>query len=511
MNRTRWIAEVFRPLVVGVMVGCIALSLVEWVHLFVPDWSAAYFFIACVLAALEAHYSYRLIRDNLENSAEAWKFRAAELATFFLVLKIGTYLGEPWAEVVADIRTWSGDPLNILDMETMLAFTLTVLSWFASTQTARDLERLEEPSEFHRQERPPMRTLTARFFWGGTVLLIVSGMTRVGIAQLLNLRRPSVPGLILNVLVYFFLGLAMLGQVRFVVLRRTWQEQKIEIARDVPGRWVRYSLALVLLAALLAFLLPTGYTLGLLEVVGGIVGLILLIINILSLVVMLILSLPFLLFSLLFRDSTNAGPRFSPPTFAPPPSLARSAPLNWWEVLRSLVFWAVVVGVIVYVISRYVRDHPELWNALMSFGPFRALYALWVALWRRLNKWARAVRTRLPRRSERRRKRRGTASGARRSLFRPRSPRERILHYYWSALRRARKEGYPRRAPQTPNEYGKMLRPNLPEARNEVDALTQAFVEARYSQHTVEPDDAGHMRLVWQRVMEALQALTKKS
>ncbi len=60
----------------------------------------------------------------------------------------------------------------------------------------------------------------------------------------------------------------MLGQVRFATLRKRWQAQETKIV-ITAGRWVRYSLALIGLAAFLAFLLPTGYTVGLLEVMAG--------------------------------------------------------------------------------------------------------------------------------------------------------------------------------------------------------------------------------------------------
>jgi hypothetical protein len=87
------------------------------------------------------------------------------------------------------------------------------------------------------------------------------------------------------------------------------------------------------------------------------------------------------------------------------------------------------------------------------------------------------------------------------------SPRERVLYYYWSILRRADKQGYPRRRHQTPQEYRVTLEPELSEAQPELVALTQAFEEARYSQHAVEPEQDRRVRTHWERVKAALQAL----
>jgi len=203
MNRNPWVESLFRPLAIGVMSGCIALSSVGLVRLFAPTWNGTYLVAGCVLAALEANYSYQLIRARQLRGADVLRFRTFEIATFFILLKIGGYAGDRWADVLADVKTWPRQPFNILGAETAVAFILALLSWQASTQTARDLEQIGEPPERHRHYVPPMEKLTGRFFWGGAALLIVAGITRIGIAALLDMGRPSVPGLVLNVLVYF--------------------------------------------------------------------------------------------------------------------------------------------------------------------------------------------------------------------------------------------------------------------------------------------------------------------
>jgi len=509
MNRAPWLETLFRPLVVGVMVGCVALSVAALVRLFSPTWSATYFFLSCVLAALEAHYSYRLIQSGSVDYVDVWKFRATELALFFLLLKIGSTIGERWVDVWADIRTWPREPLNIIDAETMVAFVLVLLSWHASTQTARALERLDEPGELDRHALLPMQSLVTLFFWGGGVLLIVSGLTRVGLAYLLNLRRPSVPGLVLNVLVYFVLGVVMLGQVRFVSLRKEWRAQKIDIARELASRWVRYSLLFIGLAALLAFLLPTGYTVGLFDALSGVLKWIVVISEFVTAVIFFLFSLVAWLLAQLFRSTTGPRPQLDPGTFQPPQAGTGST-FGWLEVLRTLFFWAVALGVAFYVLYGYLRDHPEIWQALRRFSPISALYRLWMALRRWLGRWPQAIRERLPQRSPRRRAARPSSAPARFLWPIALSPRERVLYYYLSVLRRARRKGFPRGAPQTPFEYSEVLKPNLPQGQQEMDGLTQSFVEARYSAHGVEPDRARRVRVFWQRVKAALRMLDRK-
>ena len=87
------------------------------------------------------------------------------------------------------------------------------------------------------------------------------------------------------------------------------------------------------------------------------------------------------------------------------------------------------------------------------------------------------------------------------------SARERILYYYLSVLRRAERQGLPRRRTQTPYEYDATLSPNLPSAQQELASLTQAFVEARYSPHTVDARQTRQVHTYWQQVKAALRAL----
>ena len=510
MNHNPWLENLFRPLVIGVMCGCIVLSLVGLVHLFFPSWNGTYLITGCVLAALEANYSYRLIHARALRGADVLKFRAIELAMFFILLKIGGYAGDRWADVLADIQTWPRNLSAILDPETTVAFILALLSWWASTQTIRDLERIGEPPERHRHYVPPMESLTSRFFWGGAMLLIVAGLTRIGIAALLDLRRPSVPGLVLNVLVYFLLGLVMLGQVHLTRLRIQWQAQRIKVAGELAGRWVRYSLAFIGLAALLAFLLPTGYTVGFLDVVGSVLELIGLILWFIATLFILPLTWLLWLVSRLFGDpapSPSGG--FTPPEF-PQQEPSTVAPTNWFEMLRSLLFWAATLGMIFYVVRSYLRDHPELLKPLAGLRPIRALRRFLIALWRRLVGLVEAVSERVPRRLSLRRARRGQPEEPFR-FFRlsALSPRERILYYYLSILHRAGRQGFPRQRAQTPHEYDATLAPNLPEVQQEMTLLTRSFVEARYSRHAFDRERARRVRAGWQQVKAALRALKR--
>jgi hypothetical protein len=273
----------------------------------------------------------------------------------------------------------------------------------------------------------------------------------------------------------------------------------------MTGRWMRYSLALVGVALVVAFVLPTGYTINLLVLLEYLLLLISFTFTLLFAV--FVTPLARLLFGGEGPDTELPSLPEAPEALSEPGS---SAPA-WLSLLRSLIFWAAVIGVVIYVVRAYLRDHPQVWKAISSLSLFRALGRLLAALWRRLGGLASAVRERIPRALSRRRARR-RAREDRTPSFRlgALSPRGRVRYYYLSILHRAGRKGVPRHPSQTPYEYDGDLEPHLPAARQEMADLTGAFVEARYSQHPLGRKEEKEIRARWKRVKAALRALGRE-
>jgi hypothetical protein len=314
-------------------------------------------------------------------------------------------------------------------------------------------------------------------------------------------------------LVYFLLGLVTLGQVRLTALQRRWQSQDIKVSQEIAGRWARYSLIFIGLVAALAFLLPTGYTLGLLDLIAWIVGIIVGVLSFAAMVLFWLFTLPLAwLLSLLGADFTSSPPRqpARPPLGANP---AEQAGPGWLQVLQSLLFWAVALGMLFYVVRSYLRDHPELVADLAKLRLIRALYRLWSALGGWLKGWGKTVVDHVPRGWMGRLIRRGERPGEALRLPRLRglSPHAQVLYYFLSVVHRAGQQGLARRPAQTPEEFSAALEHSLPDVHDDMDQLTRAFVEARYSRHLVEREQARRTRVNWQQVKKALLALRRKA
>jgi hypothetical protein len=85
------------------------------------------------------------------------------------------------------------------------------------------------------------------------------------------------------------------------------------------------------------------------------------------------------------------------------------------------------------------------------------------------------------------------------------SPREWVRYFYLSAASRAARAGKPRKPAETPYEYREALRDQFPELEPDLSGLTEAFIEARYSQQPIEEDDLQAVKPLWQRIKAALR------
>jgi hypothetical protein len=78
-------------------------------------------------------------------------------------------------------------------------------------------------------------------------------------------------------------------------------------------------------------------------------------------------------------------------------------------------------------------------------------------------------------------------------------------------IRRAREGGVPRRASQTPYEYAEKLQNSYPDVLDEISEMTDAFVEARYSQHKVEDEKVNIVKKYWKHIRKALSSSRNES
>jgi hypothetical protein len=173
---------------------------------------------------------------------------------------------------------------------------------------------------------------------------------------------------------------------------------------------------------------------------------------------------------------------------------------DWLEMARTAVFWAATIAMVGYVVWSYLRDHPEMLEAIRKLRLITALRALLSQARGRVESAIDSIRRLASQPVDGRSPR----SGLRIPRLRGRSPRQRVIYYYVSILQRASRMGFARRPYQTPIEYEEVLGSHLDEAQPDMAALTEAFLVARYSVHDVSRGADREAKEWWRVVRRAL-------
>lgn len=481
-----------RPVLFLILVGSVAWAIVQLAQLIFPGSVDSFVIVLCLVAALEGMYSGHLARAQNLRGGDVTKFHAVELIGLFLLLKVLNDFG-PLPEMAARLLTL--DPKTVVEAILLLAF------WVTGLDTGQDFTELDAPpiiAGTRAGNVSPTQRLYQRFFSGGVVLLAVTGLS--------NVRSAAPGGLVLNLLTYFVTGLLFLSQTRLAAARKEWLSLGLTSSSEVSSRWLRFSAILIGLAALIAFVLPTQYMRGLLDLLRDLMNVIMAIALTIGSLIAWIVSVPV---RLLMGQPVDAPPNLmqSPPQQTPPQTAAADSPL--WSLLPKLLLLVIMA----YIIVSYLRDNPEILAMLRKLRIVHFLRELWAFLRKRAGNFGILFRVQLPKSLPTWRRRAVFPSAQRFGFIRLNSlaPRERILYFYLSTVRRARERGIPRTPDQTPYEYEEVLSHELEDSKVDVDALTEAFVEARYSPAPVNLEKVQYTQTHWQRLRYALQRIKRQN
>jgi hypothetical protein len=488
--------HIFRAGALALLVACLAVSGIALTENLIPSWNGAPLLLFCVLAAIEAYAACRLLRGG--------RFRTSLAQVTLLLILAQLYVD------ALDQRAPLADGVPYLTGKAFAYAIPVFLVWLAITEVTRALMVLERPPEQGFLDQYPVRRLTAYFFLGGASLFVTAALTQPGIAQTMKLAHGSA-GPILNVLAYFLVGVVFLGRLEYSALHHRWLVQRTTVARGMASRCTGYVLAFTIAVALLALILPTSRTLGILGPGRDAWD---------QLVLLLRGPLSSLLSWLHPSRPTVINPHLKPPPgFHLPP---RRPPAthhgsggggNWFSVIETALFWAGVLALTVYLVRQYARrargrirrPRPRHLPGLRGM-----LARLLAALVRRLRAVFDAVAEHLP-----------DPVTARLAVSLKRRPRGRgghvlggptrqqIIAYYRRMVRQAEQRGVHHDDARTPEEFAAALTPLVPSASGDVAVLTDAYVEARYSRHELAADRLTLVRAGWESIRRALRPVKR--
>jgi hypothetical protein len=443
------------------------------------------------------------------------------------VLRLMVGLSSGLSAFLAELPLWPNDIAVILSGEFILAIFIALVTWFLADYFAELLSKLdldfvriqrEMPDPLENAQPPVRQRLLTLTLSLGIALVILTALSRLDLraaanAELVILQLSSLAGGGLSTLLYFMFGLALFSLTQFMDLQSRWGFQGIPVSGNLAGHWAQYSLVFLGGLALLVSVLPTNYSMGFIYLLGY--GL-----SIIIQVVYFIFQVVFTLFVLFINGAfTLVGqdplleeapmPEPEMPEFFQPPDAqsidVTSAPL-WMEYFRQAFFWVVLLGVVIFAVRQVLLQNEELLGELRRFRFFALLADLWNRFKGFFEKASASLTENIQHSIERLRSRRN----ARQNMggwinLRRLDPRHRIYFFYQAFLRRSGERGLPRSLSQTPSEYAQRLDDALPEAEPDIEALTAAFIEARYTRREIPPQSASLAQRTWERIRKALR------
>ncbi len=509
--------ETFRILAVATMMACIASAVAEAVRRVATGFDPALLVGLAFLVCLEGIATDRLARQ-LPDASQRLRLRLVEWVVILLLLRLALPLAQGPAMLAASVARWIAVPQSLIDGGLLAGAILLFGVWILALKMSQALEALGPEAD-----APPPKDSAAYYAWltrpradthgegwagliqlfltGGVVLLLGGALARVDVGAALSLRHPAIAGIVGNALLYFGLGFALLAQGNYAMLRANWERNTVGVSRRLAARWTALGAGFVLLMAFVALLLPVRPSLTLFGAVFDALAMALYyaasaVLTVFAAVAYLLGWLASLLGMESGGEDAPLSMRLTPPQAQPP-----RQPVAWWEAIQGLVLWAIILGVVTYALVRFVRERRGLLAQLSARGPLRWICGLLTSVWRWLSRSGGRMGAHLRSLISRPAKGAGVAPRRRRPLWpRPRGPREQVRLLYLVAVEQAARRGLTRAAQDTPYEYARRLEPYMSEAGDDLEVLTQAFVEARYSPREFSATEVGPLRAALRRL-----------
>ena len=499
-------------LIICIMIGCVGLTFAFFGERMAPGWNGSYlawFFLAIGVETIFSRNTSRSLSGR-----DKWVFLASEFIFLAILIKILLYFLYGFNQLLIDVPLWQADFSKFFSAEFLVDVLLIFGARIFFAQVLADFESLQSDAEdvysenigiLEKDRLSTHQRLMEMVLGTGLAIAFITTLTRV--------RLPASMGIpdawqapVFNVVVYFVLALILLSQSQFALLHGRWLWQRTPVSPGLSRNWIVYTLAFFAILGLLILLLPTHYSLQLLYALQVVFAFI-------FQLLMFLLAVIAFFFSWLMSFFSKPGQQAQPESL-PPPSFNQvqpatpSTPIPWLETVRAVVFWVIFGSILIYAIRTYVLQNSLLIATLRRNSILAWFMSGLKSIWSWLLGVNRQVSATLAATFLKGRSILTAAGDAEKSEFaNPRSlpPRQKVIFYYLTLVRRSSQRGLPRKLNQTPLQFEETLRTSLPEVENEIDALTDSFVEARYSKHEIDGEKVNLLQEFWKKVMTTLR------
>jgi Domain of unknown function (DUF4129) len=525
-------AKLFRSIsytLVFLMMACVLMTIGSLIQNVLPDWHSSIIAGVMLFILIDRLYTYQQLKSLTPLRSEWVMAHAAQWIVILLFIRLLLSYANGLDLFITDLSLFArGYLANLFTAEFAFTLLLAFMLWVLTAQFLELLDEIgldmkwalsEESVLIQSDAVPAHQRLVNLIFSIGIVLVILTALTRIDVRTNTSGGLPDIAvnrfsGAEAGALLYFVFGLALLSLSRLMSLQTHWNRLRIPVSSDnLTRQWGKYSLFFLLILAVIVSLLPAGDSFGFFSVLGTLfsflIGVFIFLAQLILALILLLFSLPFLLFGQAPPFMGGGAPPF--PTL-PRESVFPTDSSALLALVRSILLWGSLLAIIVFALIQFVRQHASILATLRKSRITNWLLLAWQWLRRNAdrtqdslsralaNGWQNIV-TRLE----------GKRILPRMDFISVRSldPRRRIYFFYLTMIRRGGEKGPMRKPSQTPSEYSVTLKQALPSAGEDIDSITEAFIEARYSRQEVDARKAAIVKVTWGRIRRALQSKSK--
>jgi hypothetical protein len=522
-----WSRRVIQPLLIALLTTSLFAGVVIILGLITSEKAWLLMPILGFIVALEGVYTVLWLAHPNQRITDNTAYHAAEVVVIILLTRFytwllngqfpdwqlyETYLRNPFL-LFSDQLFW----LGLLLILALWARTLSLSMAFARLAidegeahyylTPKN-QRLDDQRPFLLNRIGIVHSFFRQWVYGGIVLGFVATASTFDLPTLPSsesifaIARLGMPAeMLIALLIYFIAGLLLLSQGRLAAANARWLRDGVAKSKRVERAWHRFSTRLIIFIAFIAALLPIGSTNAIGRILEAMIGTLTALVSLLFLLISGLLSL-----IIPQVEPAEQLPQTPMPELFPTPAFTPASappPNDTAELVFSSAFWALAIVLGIVAISFFLRERGVRINTT-QFKQVWSQLAMWLKqMWAGVSKQAAELRQVIQERWQVARKEDEEDGGKRPFRFirvNALPPREQIRYFYLSTVRRASEKGIERKQSETPLEFAHDLKEELPDAEMDVEALTDAFLKARYSPQPIEKEDVNPVKRRWKQL-----------
>ena len=500
--------------------GLFGAGLTLWMQTITVGADRAYAFMVIMTVVFVVSMVVAAYGGRHSGASYGWKQWAALVVPILLLVRITAFFGAP-----LDLRAGPlGLVAGLLDLTSLMLVVILALTWMAGTRVLRNIELLHP----QRSEIPPSKRSPQYYEWlndrgryvdrtaaigelmslAATAGGLLVGLTAFNVVVGSETQQAGVVQTSLIIMVLYYVSVLLL--LSYANLVRRTSQWSLELAAQAPGltgTWIRSALFLLVVALVVAILVPAADT-------DAFVGLGLLILDGMLWVARIVLAVGLFALSLLARLFELLRPKGGGLAEAPPREellQADGSGLDFSQFLAALIVLVVGAFAIFWLFGAVQRNYRRVSaerasRSLLShiLLVLRAFLASILGLFGWTRTVAQAVGASMRALARRRR-------GVRANLAAVRhrgsgSVRQQLHEIYAETVEEASARGVHRGPSATPSEYRERLAAHCQGATAAVDGLTDMFMAARYAPELGPDHGVERARRLQADVARALQA-----